>query len=220
MALEVNQQLENSLKVDNKGWNIAIFDDKIKLSTCVCAHCNSVCCDAVELGCDHQDNEIFAYCNKCLTQLIEDNDGLCPINKHKNPSIVPSRLLRGQILRSMVICPYSIHYQEQNNKQNQNPNVIDTIGNDDDQKEGICRNKNCEWKGTLNDLLNTDHLKKCTLSNNPSMIYEEKIKDYEKKLQQKHDQIQQQIKKMTELKLKLDLANKIHPFFKTTPENI
>lgn len=58
------------------------------MSTCLCANCNSVCCDAVELGCDHQDNEIFPYCNECLSELIKNSDGLCPIKKHTHPSII------------------------------------------------------------------------------------------------------------------------------------
>ena len=85
MAQEVEKDIIDSLKVDGNGWSISLFDDQSKASMCVCDHCKSVCCDAVELACAHEEEHILLYCHKCLKQLIEDVDGNCPIDGHELP---------------------------------------------------------------------------------------------------------------------------------------
>eukprot|EP01084_Bolivina_argentea_P196173 336334_1 len=130
------------LKVDNKGWDTAIFEDSKQLH--LCTHCNAVCCDASELICDacdasDDDNDGQLYCNKCLQDLIKENNNKCPFNTtHLNPSINAVRFIRKAILKLNVFCP----------------NFVEDNG--------------CEWTGTLNDLLTTDHLKECIQKYNPS----------------------------------------------------
>eukprot|EP01083_Nonionella_stella_P181187 648142_1 len=95
------------LKVDDYGWDIHLFADQHQISLCLCVHCNSVCCNAVELGCNHDYDDIRLHCKDCLQLLIQDSDGKCPINAHPNPSIHLNRAITGQIAKSLVICPYS-----------------------------------------------------------------------------------------------------------------
>eukprot|EP01084_Bolivina_argentea_P016823 31423_1 len=181
--MSVQIALLKLLKVDDKGWRIGLFDNQIKITTYLCNHCNAVCCDAVELACDHEDIDIFAYCKKCLADLIDDNDGKCPINKHINPIVSAARSIRRQISEATVICPHSCEFQRQNSKHIVvNEHIIDSIV--DEGKEGVLLNpyveiKGCQWKGSLTDLLNFDHLRKCIVQYNPTL----------------------------ELKLKLDAAN-------------
>ena len=104
--------LLNLLKVDKRGWNICLFEDNSKIRACLCNHCKSVCRDAVELGCDHEDKDIFTYCNSCLSDLIQNNNDKCPINNHENPIIFSLRSNRRQILTSIVICPYSVEFKQ------------------------------------------------------------------------------------------------------------
>ena len=82
---EMEDELLSIIKIDGKGFNLALFEDADKMSQNICEHCKGVCCDPMELGCDHDDDDIFLYCNLCLTQLIEDKDGNCPIDNHTNP---------------------------------------------------------------------------------------------------------------------------------------
>ena len=35
------------LKVDDKGWNIALFKNKYKMAACLCNYCKSVCNDVM-----------------------------------------------------------------------------------------------------------------------------------------------------------------------------
>eukprot|EP01084_Bolivina_argentea_P065619 119605_1 len=83
----------------------------------------------------------------------------CPINSHSDPKISPSRAIRRQVLKSKVYCPYSSQYKSQNIKPNDNnAQMMDTIGGPIDEKEGITfnykQNENkCNWNGTLNDLI-------------------------------------------------------------------
>ena len=219
MAQQTEQQLQDELlsilRSDGKGWDIGLFEDKIKITTCLCHHCGSVCDKAVELGCDHEDNDIFIHCNNCLSDLIQDNDGKCPINKHENPIIAPSRAIRRQISKSTVICPYSTQYAQQQklgkNIRNLPQQIMDTIEcNDDEGKEEgmVVNNKKigCEWKGTLNDLLTKDHLNQCMMKYNPSFAKDLFIKKLQQEVKDKNQQIQYQIKVSSELKLKLDLT--------------
>eukprot|EP01084_Bolivina_argentea_P152670 266280_1 len=126
----------SSLKVNNKGWNIQLFEDQIKLSAHICTKCKSVCCDPVELGCNHNDDDIYLYCDCCLRDLIEQNDSKCPINSHIDPVIIPSRASKRQILKATVFCPYSTAYKTAHNEliNNNNNQIIDTLGGD--EKEG------------------------------------------------------------------------------------
>ncbi len=130
--------INEKLKIDGGGWNIALFEDTSKVSNCLCKHCSGVCCDAVELGCDHQDDDdIFLYCKVCLILLVKDNDNQCMISAHQNPPIDAVRSNRRQILKAIVACPYSLAFKIRNNfkkKKNENAEIIDTFGND--EKEG------------------------------------------------------------------------------------
>eukprot|EP01083_Nonionella_stella_P190293 704784_1 len=128
-----NVDLLSLLKVNNKGWNIALFKDTNNVSDYLCAHCNSVCCDAVELGCDHDDNDIFLHCKQCLSDLIINNDNKCIINSHINPSLTSVRATRRTISKSAVVCPYSTQFKTRIN----NTQIMNTVGaNTYDEKEG------------------------------------------------------------------------------------
>eukprot|EP01084_Bolivina_argentea_P146789 256930_1 len=166
----LSKHLVSLLRVNENGWNVSLFQKQNIVDTALCGNCNEVCRGAVELGCDHDDKEIVLFCNSCLKDLISTNDNKCPINQHLDPIVSPVRSLRRQILQSSVICPYSVEYKRRNKNANiDNQVVMDTIGGD--QKEGApvaaasdeiidgCT----EWKGTLDELLNSDHLRQCTL---------------------------------------------------------
>eukprot|EP01084_Bolivina_argentea_P063515 115956_1 len=131
---QIESKALSALKINDKGWDIEIFEDDTKISGCLCANCEGICCDAVELGCKkkHNNNDIFLYCNQCLTDLINDNHNKCPINLHDNPEIIPTRAVRRQICNSTVLCPFSFKYKS---KQNvfANHKIIDTLGNDENE---------------------------------------------------------------------------------------
>ena len=58
---EFEREIISSLKVNDKGWNIQLFEDQNKLNGCVCHKCKCICCDAAELGCDqHEDEDFYA----------------------------------------------------------------------------------------------------------------------------------------------------------------
>ena len=138
---EETTMLLNLLKFDNKGWNMALFQDKMKITTCICQHCKAICRDAVELGCDHKDDEIFTYCEICLSNIVEDKNGKCPINNHDNPIIFSSRSMRRQISKSIVICPYSAEFiqmnkHNMNEKVPDNQQIMDTPGHENQMNEG------------------------------------------------------------------------------------
>eukprot|EP01084_Bolivina_argentea_P255342 429450_1 len=120
------------LKIDGLGWNISLFEDVNKISNYLCVHCGAICCDAVELGCDHDDDdEIFLHCTLCLSELIIENGNKCMISGHYNPPLDAVRANRRQILKAPVICPYSLVFKKRNNlKKNKNNNaeIIDTLG--------------------------------------------------------------------------------------------
>eukprot|EP01084_Bolivina_argentea_P276295 471431_1 len=96
MAAEtIENEVIELLKTDSKGWTVALFEDQIKITTCLCASCNHICCDAVELACDHDDDtDIYPHCKNCLNNLIEDNNNKCPINLHYDPVIIPIITIR------------------------------------------------------------------------------------------------------------------------------
>ncbi len=130
--------VNKKLKIDGHGWNIALFQDVNKISNYLCRHCDAVCCDAVELGCDHdEDDDILLYCSVCLNELIKGNENKCMISGHENPPIDPARSIRRKILKANVICPYSNTFKNRNyskNNKNNNGQIIDTNGGD--EKEG------------------------------------------------------------------------------------
>eukprot|EP01084_Bolivina_argentea_P109524 195794_1 len=185
----VENEIISILKINGKGWNIKLFEDETKATTCLCASCDGVCCDAVELDCDHEDEDIYLYCKPCLSDLIKQNNNKCPINSHDNPAITSSRASRRQISKSLVICPYSSKYKSKQNVlvNDNNQQIVDTIGGD--EKEGIQyqnieiydndhKNIGCEWKGTLIDLINK-HIIACSKIYNPSFTLNIRIKKLE-----------------------------------------
>eukprot|EP01083_Nonionella_stella_P178967 633903_1 len=189
-----------SLKANNQGWSIGLFQDQHAVQSFVCFQCKCVCCDAVELGCDHDDDDIFLYCHSCLTQLVNQNDNKCPIDQHNDPTIIPNRTLRRQISKSMTYCPHSSAYKSEHapaHKNDDNNQIMDTLGGDD-QKEGnpqvpphnqsSLHARGCQWQGTLNDLIQK-HIVPCMQKNDPSYSLRIKIKD----LQQENAQLKQLI---------------------------
>eukprot|EP01083_Nonionella_stella_P168165 567022_1 len=98
--------------------NPLLFKDQRQIAFCLCIHCDSVCRNAAELGCDHDDDDILLYCKNWLQLLIRDSDGKCPINAHPNPSIHLNRAIQRQITKSIVICPYSSQYKMLKTTQN------------------------------------------------------------------------------------------------------
>eukprot|EP01084_Bolivina_argentea_P014337 26773_1 len=124
--MAANSSLFEQIQSDGNGWNCEIFINKDKMDEYKCQSCGNICKDCVELGCDHQDNDIELYCNNCLKILINLNNSTCPINsKHKNPIISSNRAIRKQILKLQVICPNSLKNDNINN-------IYDTC----EQKEG------------------------------------------------------------------------------------
>eukprot|EP01084_Bolivina_argentea_P217898 369881_1 len=154
------------LKINNQGWNSKIFVNQNNILSFLCTNCQSICCDAVELGCDHNDSDIFLYCSTCLKLLINKNRNKCPINSHENPIITIPRSTRRQISNSIVICPNSTIFLQKHHHKNDNLQVIDT-SNNHNEKEGCSINiddntsKGCDWKGTLHELLTGKHLAQC-----------------------------------------------------------
>ena len=69
-------ELVSIIKSDGKGWRKALFEDIAGMSQTICAHCNAICCDPVELDCDidHDDEDIFLHCHLCLKQLIDPEE--------------------------------------------------------------------------------------------------------------------------------------------------
>eukprot|EP01084_Bolivina_argentea_P291550 501091_1 len=125
--------ITKKLKIDGRGWSISLFEDTNKVANYLCGHCGAVCCDAVELGCQHEeeDDEIFMYCKYCLNELVKDNGNKCMISGHYNPPLDVARAIRRKILKAIVICPYSTTFKTRNNlKKNKNNNaeIIDTLG--------------------------------------------------------------------------------------------
>eukprot|EP01084_Bolivina_argentea_P174940 302991_1 len=188
MAQAAKKETVSLLKVNNKGWKVDLFKDQNAIIHDLCENCGSVCCDPVELGCDHKDDDIYLYCRQCLSQLIADNNGKCTVDGHSDPVIIASRATRKKISKAIVYCPYSIQYKTVIKEViNNNGNVIDTLGAD--EKEGVqpqlpLQNENkislhksaCLWKGSLNDLIN-NHISECTKKHNPSFALNIQIKE-------------------------------------------
>eukprot|EP01083_Nonionella_stella_P032736 89584_1 len=194
----LTKHLTSLLQVNDNGWNLSLFEDQNEVNTSLCGNCKEVCCDAVELGCDHDDDDIVLFCNSCLKDLISTNSNKCPINQHLDPIISSVRAVRRQILRASVICPYSIQYKRRNKNANvDNEVVMDTIGCD--QKEGAPVAAaaddivdGCDWKGTLDELLKSDHLHQCTLKYDATGIQKLQMEEMEHENQSLHKIIQQQ----------------------------
>eukprot|EP01083_Nonionella_stella_P023570 65211_1 len=133
----------NKLQLNNKGWDPALFVDRINLSAFLCKQCNGVCRVAVELSCDHDDDTIASYCHDCLEHILKLSDSTCPIDGlHQNTSFHSSRIARQYIAASIVICPYSTQYQDATDEKHVN------------------KQDTCEWKGTFKELLTT-HIHHC-----------------------------------------------------------
>eukprot|EP01084_Bolivina_argentea_P029393 54570_1 len=175
------KQLIKLLQDDNRGWKTDLFENTNGILHALCARCGSVCKDAVELDCEHDDEVIFLHCADCLQELISKNNGNCPINNHINPIIARSRATRRLISKCIMLCPYSIQYQQRaiqykNDIQN---NQIIVTDNGFDEKEGIQPHinnnssiKGCNFKGTINNLLK-NHISECIQIYNP--LYTHKI---------------------------------------------
>eukprot|EP01084_Bolivina_argentea_P297191 511957_1 len=209
MAASETDELLSTLQINGKGWNPKLFISKIP-DVFTCQSCNSVCKDAVELGCDHDDSEIDAFCKQCLVQTIKSNNNQCPINAaHKNPSIASARSLRKQILSLKVHCPNGKHKDDIAENM-----VYDTSV---DQKEGgnigVQNNNNkqqCNWNGTLKELI-SEHIQNCNVLSDDVIV--QKIK----RLTQKIGDIAALVNKSNvdndsvtnELKVKIDNLNNL-----------
>ena len=184
------------LKGDDKGWGVHLFKNQMQISACMCAHCGSVCCDAVELGCEHNDDDNLLYCNKCLKFIITDNNGKCPVDSHADPSTIPNRAIRRQIAKCTVGCPYSrafqaLKSQQQEEEAQDGAHFVDTIGGD--EKEGVPSahanhgndgndDNDCAWTGTLQELT-TQHMVACAQKNKSSFVLEFKIRGLQRRNQ-------------------------------------
>eukprot|EP01083_Nonionella_stella_P091467 255737_1 len=173
------------LKVNNKGgWRQKLFVDENKMSAFLCAYCNHVCCNAVEAGCKHKSTDVDAYCSHCLSALVKQNGGNCPIDGHPNPQIHPIASIRSKILKADVLCPCSAAY-----KLRSATYVGYTPGGDEDEKEGgISSGKGCSWSGPLTVLIN-QHLIECVAQNNPPYIQKLKINELNMRLEEQKDVI-------------------------------
>eukprot|EP01084_Bolivina_argentea_P078400 142248_1 len=109
---EAKDALLSILQSNGKGWNAELLVNPSEISKYSCKECNNISREAVELGCDHTDNEIDLYCNVCLQHVIKTNNNECPINSsHHNPSIIPIRRIRKHIFSLNVYCPNSTNYK-------------------------------------------------------------------------------------------------------------
>eukprot|EP01083_Nonionella_stella_P292070 993564_1 len=118
MAQSLTKHLISLLQVNDNGWNASLFEDANEVNMSLCGNCKEVCRDAVELGCDHEDEDIILFCNSCLKDVISTNANKCPINQHFDPIICPVRSVRRQILKSSVLCPNSTQYKRRNKNAN------------------------------------------------------------------------------------------------------
>eukprot|EP01083_Nonionella_stella_P062943 163639_1 len=97
-AKSLSNHLISLLKVNDNGWNLSLFKDQNEVNQSLCGNCKEICRDAVELGCDHDDNQIVLFCDACLKHLISTNGNKCPINQHLDPIVSSVRFIRRQIL--------------------------------------------------------------------------------------------------------------------------
>ena len=103
----VDDEMLQMVKVDGRGWDSALFVNADKVSPYLCADCHQVCCGAVTLGCDHDEDKKLLYCNRCLAELIEQNSNMCIIDSHSDPYTLPHRTTRRRIGSLMIRCPFS-----------------------------------------------------------------------------------------------------------------
>eukprot|EP01084_Bolivina_argentea_P154028 268527_1 len=181
----VSEIVNRMLKIDDRGWNIALFEDAHKASNYLCAHCGEVCCDAVELGCQHEDSdEIFMHCHYCLSELVSDIGNRCTISGHHNPPLDAARSIRRQILKSIVVCPYSLTFTTRNNFRNNNNsqqnykrkkkrfNSFESTNNNTKFKH------KCKWKGMLSELI-SKHIIQCAKKNDPKFTLNVRVQQLE-----------------------------------------
>eukprot|EP01083_Nonionella_stella_P150124 477714_1 len=193
-------EYQSLLHTATNGWNPLLFVDQHQISLCLCAYCDSICCNAAELGCDHDYDDIHLHCKDCLRLLIDSSDGKCPLNLHPNPSISLNRSIRRQVLKSIVLCPYSTEYKIRRKAQNNND---DHVASHNEQIEGQLPNavdNACNWKGTLKDLIG-NHMVECSKVNNPLLIAHARVKELNNKnmkLHQKNDEMTQSFKSKVE----------------------
>eukprot|EP01084_Bolivina_argentea_P270719 460396_1 len=203
------------LQNDEKGWKVNLFEDQNNILHALCANCGGVCRDPVELACDHIDNDISLHCKQCMTDLIDINSGNCPINNHSNPIVVKNRAMKRLIVKSMVLCPYSIEYKQRilSEINIENAEIIDTNGAD--EKEGmnpmiLSEIKGCNFKGQIDDLLQ-NHILNCIKIYNPSYIQNitiNKLKKENDKLKKTVIQLKKQNDKFNQQK-QFEQENKI-----------
>eukprot|EP01084_Bolivina_argentea_P284206 486997_1 len=195
----VENDLIKLLQTDGKGWNYDLFENENEILHALCKHCGCVCMEAVELGCEHEDKDIYLYCNKCLKNIIRNNNRNCPINNHLNPIICRNRSIRRLISKCVILCPYSVKYKQKmifKNRNIENDQIIDTNNNFDEQ-EGINAPKitlGCNFKGTIDNLLK-NHIFECV------KIYNQNINEnkYKKKISDLNKQIKNLTNKINEL---------------------
>eukprot|EP01083_Nonionella_stella_P063346 164611_1 len=180
----------------------------------LCGNCKEVCRDAVELGCDHEDEDIILFCNSCLKDVISTNANKCPINQHFDPIICPVRSVRRQILKSSVLCPYSVQFKKRNRNQNvENAMVMDTIGYGQEEGAQVAAASDiivdgCKWKGTLSELLNNDHLHQCSMEYDAIHIQKLRMEKMQNENESLQKIIQQQMQKIDALQAKKQLEVK------------
>eukprot|EP01084_Bolivina_argentea_P263745 446515_1 len=116
--LDINECdiIEDVLKLDNRGYDILLFENIHNLQelNLLCTECGNVCVDPASLDCiqhknDSQNDDDLddLYCHLCLTELIKQNDGKCPISQHKQPIVRKNKRTKKLILTQNAICPYS-----------------------------------------------------------------------------------------------------------------
>eukprot|EP01084_Bolivina_argentea_P178756 308966_1 len=178
----IDTSITKLLKGSGNGWKLSLFENQNKVEAYLCTSCNDVCCDAAELHCSVDHDEINVYCKECITSEISKNGGKCPIDSHTYPVIGANKFVRTRISKSIVYCPFSFNLNKHNDGQIGH-NVVDTIGGFGvDEKEGmmpaapaISSNHNgCKWKGKLIDLLK-NHLVECVEKNDPSLLLKQKV---------------------------------------------
>ncbi len=105
MASFAEDDLSLSLIQSNgKGWNSKLAVDRNKIPELMCKSCNHICRDAVELSCDHNEEEDILFCESCLTQILRQNNNICPIDgSHKDTKFQAVRTTRRYVLKLKVV---------------------------------------------------------------------------------------------------------------------
>eukprot|EP01083_Nonionella_stella_P146079 458980_1 len=99
----LSNHLVSLLKVNDNGWSVALFQDQKAINASLCRNCKAVCCDAVTLGCNHEDGDIVLFCDSCLNELISNNDNTCPINQHLDPNFVLDKVPNNDTLACYIL---------------------------------------------------------------------------------------------------------------------